>query len=110
MAFLFYDHLVNKHEILIIIDQLDAEPEKKSKLKTLVDEILHNHVVGHILERLSPPHHGRFIEMLSETPYDLKIIEYLRSKIGEDIDDTIKDHGQGVVQKILEDFKFKLKK
>jgi hypothetical protein len=110
MAFLFYDHLVNKHEILIIIDQLDADSEKKSKLKTLVEEILHNHVVGHILERLNPTHHGRFIEMLTETPYDLKIIEYLRSHIGEDIDDTIKDHSQTVIQKILEDFKLKLKR
>lgn len=110
MSFLFYDHLINKHEILIIIDQMDTEPEKKSKLKTLVDEILHNHVIGHVLERLNPSHHGRFIEMLTETPYDLKIIDYLRTKVGDDIDDTIRDHGNGVVQKILDDFKLKIKR
>lgn len=109
MAFLFYDHLVNRHEIIIIIDQLEAEPEKKSKLKEMIDEILHNHVIGHILEKLHPTHHGRFVEMLSESPYDPKIIEYLRIRVGEDIDESIRDHAQGVIQKILDDFKLKLK-
>jgi hypothetical protein len=110
MAFLFYDHLVNRHEILIIVDELDADPEKKSKLREMVDEILHNHVIGHILEKLHPTHHGRFMELLEESPYDPKIIEYLRTRINPEIDESIRDHAQNVVQKIVEDFKLKLKR
>lgn len=105
MAILFYDHLINRHHVHIVIDSMTIEIEEKSKLKKLVDEILHSQILSHILERLSPKHHGRFLEDFQKTPYDPQVIQYLRIQIGPDIDDTIREHSDGIIQKIIKDLK-----
>ena len=57
MAPLFFDHLVIKTEIIEMIAK-NPEPEnQKGKALQLIDDILYQGIINHILERLNQEHH-----------------------------------------------------
>lgn len=87
---LFYDHIIDKRETLIIIDSLDIPVEKKSHFKALIDDILHSGIVEYILSKLQPRHHKTFLYQLEKAPHDPELLAYLRTHITEDIEDQIR--------------------
>jgi hypothetical protein len=103
MSIIFYDHLVNKQEILILIDRSEGEDNHKSKIKQLVDDILHQGIVNFALSKLKPKHHQVFLSRLHHAPYDPEILDYLKEKIAQDIEDQIQTYADKLIKKIRQD-------
>ena len=103
MAPLFFDHLVIKTEIIELVNQ-KAEPEnQKGKALQLVDDILYQGIIDHILEKLHPHHHDTFLTQVHERPYDPELLAYLKKHIGPDIEDDIRQAANKIVKQILKD-------
>lgn len=105
MAILFYDHLISKSEVVEILDSLNEEENQKGKALQLIDDIIYQSIVAHILEKLPPHHHGVFLSQVHERPYDPEILAYLKEHVGPDIEDQIRTAGTKVVKKIIKDLK-----
>ena len=103
MAPLFFDHLVIKEEIIEIINNKPEPDNQKGKALQLIDDILYQGIVSHILEKLDPGHHETFLTQVHERPYDPELIAYLKKHIGPDIEDDIRAAGNKIVKKIIKD-------
>ena len=103
MSIIFYDHLVNKQPILIIIDQSEGQANHKSKTKHLVDDILHQGIVEFILSKLRSKHHQTFLDQLHHAPYNPEILDYLKEKIAHDIEEQIQTKADQLIKKIRAD-------
>ncbi len=91
MSKLFFDHLTDFKKIDRQIKKAAKTPEEREELWALVDEIIHHKVMGCILDRLPREHHDEFLEIFHTHPHDEEIIfGYLRQKVGEDIEEVIK--------------------
>ena len=109
MSILFYDHLVNKNNAINAIDELDTNDGQKSRLKKLVDDIVHQGLLEFILQKLHPHQHDAFLRLVTHAPYDPVILEFLRKHAGEDIEVEIEARGRKLVDEILEDLKHQKK-
>ena len=103
MAPLFFDHLVIKTEILEIINHKDEPENQKGKALQLIDDILYQGVIDHILTRLDQKHHRTFLTQVSDRPYDPEVLSYLKENIGPDIEEEIKAAANKIVRQILKD-------
>ncbi|MBU1200697.1 hypothetical protein KJ953_04190 [Patescibacteria group bacterium] len=103
MSIIFYDHLINKQEILVLIDQAEGEDNHKSKIKQLVDDILHQGIVDFALNKLKPKHHQTFLSHLHNAPYDPEILDYLKEKIAQDIEEQVQNYADQLIKKIRHD-------
>ena len=100
---LFYDHLVDKTEINIYLDKLDAPDNHKGRLRQLVDDIIHQGLVEYILQKLHPHQHTRFLEHLHSTPYDPELLTYLRDHLGSDVEKELKEEAARLVMVVKKD-------
>ncbi len=100
---LFYDHLVDKTQILIYIDKLDAPDNYKGKLRQLIDDIIFQGLMDFILQRLPSKHHHTFLVNLHLAPYDPKLINYLKDHAHPDIETKIQKHVQVLLKQIKKD-------
>lgn len=105
MAILFYDHLVDKGEVLIVIESLEVPEDRKIHLKEMVDDILHHGILETVLQKLHPHHHDRFLKQMTEAPYDPKLLEYLKSHIDDQIEMEIESRSRSLITEILSDLK-----
>ncbi|HOX96217.1 MAG TPA: hypothetical protein PLI45_02455 [Candidatus Woesebacteria bacterium] len=103
MAPLFYDHLVIKTSIIEIINQKPEPENQKGKALQLIDDIIYEGIMAHVLEKLDTKHHTTFLTQVQERPYDPELINYLKEHIGSDIEDEIRQEADKVVKKILKD-------
>ncbi len=103
MSLLFYDHLVNKAEIIVHIDKLPEPENHKGKLKQLVDDIIHQGLVEFILQKLHPHQHHTFLSRLEAAPYDPELINYLRDHISPDFEKQLTDEAEKLIKLIKED-------
>ncbi|HSV94597.1 MAG TPA: hypothetical protein VLH94_01265 [Spirochaetia bacterium] len=103
MAPLFFDHLIIKTEIIELINQKQEAENQKGKALQLIDDILYQGIVGHILEKLNPQHHGTFLTQVHERPYDPELIAYLKENIGPDVEEDIRKAANKIVKQILKD-------
>ncbi|MBI1871859.1 hypothetical protein HYS10_00380 [Candidatus Collierbacteria bacterium] len=103
MSIIFYDHLVNKTEVLDAIEKMDAPDNHKGKLKQLVDDIIHQGLIEFILQKLHPHHHHTFLTRVNDFPYDPEIIAYLRDHISEDIEKEIRAEADKLIHLIQKD-------
>lgn len=105
MSKLFFDHLVELKKIDKEIRKVAKTPEEREELWALVDEIVHHKVLGCILDKLPRQHHEEFLDMYHKSPHDEElIIGYLRGKVGEDIEDSIKQEIGSLATELLEEF------
>lgn len=103
MAPLFFDHLIIKTEIIEYLEKTSEEENNKGKALQLVDDILYQGVINHILEKLDPTHHHTFLCQVHERPYDPELIGYLKENIGPSIEDDIRREANKIVKQILKD-------
>lgn len=103
MAPLFFDHLIIKTQIVELINQKPEPENQKGKALQLIDDILYQGIVAHILERLNPEHHGTFLSQVHERPYDPELIAYLKKNVGPDIEEDIRTAANKIVKQILKD-------
>jgi hypothetical protein len=103
MAPLFFDHLVIKTEIIELINQRSSPENQKGKALQLIDDILYQGIIDHILEKLQPEHHGTFLTQVQERPYDPELLAYLKKHVGPDIEDDIRKAANKIVKQIIKD-------
>lgn len=105
MAILFYDHLISKSEVIELIETLEEEENQKGKALQLIDDIIYQSIIAHILESLPSHKHNLFLSTVHDRPYDPEILSFLKDHIGPDIEDTIRSAGKEAVEKIISDLK-----
>lgn len=105
MAILFYDHLIDKKELHLHIESVEAPQEKKSNLKQLVDDILHSGLMQFVLSKLPSKKHRTFLNKLHHTPYDPELLDYLKEHIDQEIEDQIQKEFTRLKKLILKDIK-----
>jgi len=103
MAPLFFDHLVIKTEIIELINNKPEPENQKGKALQLIDDILYQGIIEHILVKLHPQHHATFLTQVHERPYDPELISYLKEHVGPDIEEDIRKAANKMVKQILKD-------
>jgi len=104
MSILFYDHLVKKEEIILLIEQTDNPDNHKSRARQLVDDIIHQEIINFILERLEEKKHHTLLTLIEERPYDPEIILYLQDHISPTIESELSQFASSLVDQIKRDF------
>jgi len=103
MAPLFFDHLVIKTEVIELINKKPEPENQKGKALQLIDDIIYQGIIEHILVKLHPQHHDTFLTQVHERPYDPELIDYLKKNVGPDIEEDIRAAANKMVKKILKD-------
>jgi hypothetical protein len=103
MAPLFFDHLVIKTQIIELINQKQEPENQKGRALQLIDDILYQGIIDHILENLHPKHHETFLTEVHERPYDPELLTYLKKHVGPDIEDNIRSAANKIVKQIIKD-------
>ena len=103
MAPLFFDHLVIKTEIIELINQKTEPENQKGKALQLIDDIIYQGIIDHLLEKLNPKHHHTFLTQVHERPYDPELIGYLKEHVGPNIEEEIRAEANKIVKQILKD-------
>lgn len=101
MSILFYDHLVDKTEVLLLIDKSNQPENHKGKMKQLIDDIVHQGLMEFILQKLHPHQHNTFLSRVETAPYDPELISYLKDHASIDIEGEL----QREAEKLLADIK-----
>jgi len=104
MAIIFYDHLINKEEVIVLIDESPDPENTKHRAKQLVDDVIHQEIIGFILERLDTPKHRTFLTLVDERPFDPEIILYLRDHVGPTIETDLEQFANDLIRQIKRDF------
>lgn len=104
MSLIFYDHLIDRQPLVILIDSLDLPAEKKSKFVSLADDILHTGIIEFILQKLHPHHHHAFLNQVQKAPYDPELLKFLQKHIDDQIETQIKAESQRILKLIHRDF------
>lgn len=107
MSKVFYDHLIVLKEIDVFIKKSAATPEEREELWELVDEIIHHKVFDTILGQLPAHHHNDFLERFHKAPHDESLMDYLKEKIGDNIEGLIKQEIGDLGASLLTDIKGK---
>ena len=104
MSKLFFDHLLSLDKLDKEIKKMAKTPEEREELWLLVDELIHHKVFDVILEKLPKSNHQEFLEMVHKAPHDKDyLFGYLRSKIGENIEDILREELGNLTYEILKD-------
>lgn len=103
MPIIFYDYLVDKQDILIFIEQLDAPEHHKGKLRQLVDDVIHQGLIEFLLQKLHPHQHHTFLGRLHCAPYDPELVSYLKEHISPEIELEIQQEALKLIKAIRKD-------
>jgi hypothetical protein len=101
MSKIFYDHLVVFEKVDVVIKESTNTTEEKEELWKVVDELVHNHVLTSILEKLSDEHHDDFLEKYHTHPYDESLIDYINDKVEGNIEEVIQNGLELLEEEIL---------
>ncbi len=110
MSKLFYDHLLDLSELEALIKKNVKDQEARGEIYRLIDEIVHHRVVGCILERLPGEHHKEFIDHVATRAHDETILDFIRERVSDDVEEFIKHEIYLVGREILEMFDARLQR
>ena len=105
MSKLFYDHLISESGLENFLREVVEDSEEREELWLFIDEIIHQRVLGCILDNLPHEHHEDFLLLVHKTPYDEGHIHYLNERIGHDAEKLIKREIDEVISEVLQDFR-----
>jgi hypothetical protein len=105
MAILFYDHLITKNEIIVLISETKEADNQKGRALQLIDDIIYQGIMNLILEKLESGHHNTFLTHVHERPYDPEILSYLKDHISPSIEEEIRLEGSKLIEQIIKDLK-----
>lgn len=104
MSSVFYDHLVNIHELHIEFDRLEIPAEERNELMRLADSTVHHEVFDLVMIELPNEHKEIFLERLSNDPSDINILNFLEERV-PGIKDRIKERAERVTKDLLQELK-----
>lgn len=106
MSKIFYDKLLTLEQIDLKIKKIAKTKEEKEEMWALIDEIIHHKALGCVLDKLPRENHDEFLSLFHNSPHDEELLfGYLRSKIGENIEDIMRQELGDLAYEILKDFK-----
>jgi len=106
MSKLFFDHLLEFKKIDKEIKKVAKTSGEREELWGFVDEIIHHKVMGCILDKLPRQSHEEFLTMFHSAPHDEELIfGYLRTKVGDDIEENLKQEISKISEELLNDMK-----
>ena len=103
MSIIFYDHLVDKTEVILLIENSNQLENHKGKMKQLVDDIIHQGLIEYILQKLHPHQHHTFLSRLENPPYDPELISYLKDHASVDIEGELQREAEKLIREIKKD-------
>lgn len=86
MSKLFYDHLIILSDLEVEIKKIAETADEREELWQIVDEIIHHRILGCMLGYLPEHHHHEFLEKFHQAPHDEILFDYLKEKIGKDVE------------------------
>jgi len=107
MSKLFFDQLVVLDDVDGEIKKLTKSREEKEELWQLVDEMVHHRVLGCVLDALPRGNHDEFLDKFHDAPHDESLMDYLREKVGDNIDELIKQEIGGLAFELLGEIRVK---
>lgn len=107
MSKIFYDHLIALDDIDKEIKTVAETPEERYELWQIVDETIHHRVLGCILDNLPKAHHEEFLYRFHEAPYDEGLMGYLKEKIGENVEELIREEIGNLAFELLNELRVK---
>jgi len=105
MSKLFFDQLLVLDEVEGEIKKIAKTQEEKEELWGLVDEMVHHRVLGCVLDRLPRENHEEFLERFHASPQDESLLGYLKEKIGDNIDELIRQEIGDLAFELLEEIR-----
>lgn len=102
MSTIFYDHLLNMHELETLVKKHVKKESDRIAIYQQIDEIVHHRVIGCILDKLPKEHHKEFLTKLTESPHDRSLLAYLVERIGTDIEEFIRAEAYLLGHELLE--------
>lgn len=103
MSKVYYDHLITLDEVESKIKEIADTPEEREELWQLIDDLVHHRVLVCVLDNLPKDHHEEFLGMFHEEPHNISLMDYLKERIKENIEELIKQEIGGLASEILED-------
>ncbi|MFA6082111.1 MAG: hypothetical protein WC773_01670 [Patescibacteria group bacterium] len=100
MSQLFYAHLVPLDEALHLLDQYELESDERDQLEEMVYAIFDHNIMNLIMQKVPKEHHDNLVEMIAVSPFDLAIIDYLKTH-APDIETDIMDVGKQVHYQLI---------
>lgn len=91
MSQIFYDRFLHLDRIERKIKKIARTNEELVELGSEIDQIIHYRILASILKILPKEDHQKFALLISKNPADDKIMDFLKSKIQEDIEKIIKE-------------------
>ncbi len=108
MSKLFFDHLIILEEVDSEIKKIATSTEEKEEMWLLVDEMVHHKAFDSILSKLPRDNHEEFLELFHSGPHDeIVIFNYLKNKIGQNIEELLKAEFGEFTYEILKELKGK---
>lgn len=90
MSKLFYDHLVDLSDLEKLVKKHVKDEAARAEIYQLVDEIVHHKVVGCILDKLPHEYHKEFLDGIHKRPHDEKLLDFVRERVSEDVDEFVR--------------------
>lgn len=107
MSKIFYDHLIVLEDVESEIKKIAQTPEEREELWNIVDETIHHRVLGCILDQLPRHYHEEFLDKFHKAPYDEGLMEYLKVKVGKNIEEVISQEIGTLAYEILSEIRLK---
>lgn len=103
MSKVYYDYLIVLDDVDKYIKEVAETEEEKHELWQIVDEMVHHRVLGCVLDNLPKEYHEEFLGKFHEAPHDLSLMDYLKEKISDNIEELIKQEIGGLATELLEE-------
>ena len=107
MSNVYYDHLIVLDDLESKIKKIAKTQEEREELWQLVDDIIHQRVLACVLDNLPKDNHEEFLRMFHEAPHSLTLMDYLKERIKENIEELIKQEIGGLASELLEELQEK---
>lgn len=104
---IFYDHLVNIHELHLEFDKLEIPVEDRNEMIGSIDSAVHHEVFDLIMVTIPEEHRTIFLESFSNDPGDETILVFLKARV-PDIEDQIKARADEVKGSFIDELRSKL--
>lgn len=100
MTYVFYDHLINIHELHIEFDRLNVPIKDRNDLMKLADSTVHHEVFDLVMVEIPSAHKTYFLELFATDPGHPELFEFVTSKI-PDFESKAKDRINRVKEELI---------
>jgi len=87
------------------IEDQNLPAKEKVKLRQMIDEILHQHILTVIFDHLPAEFHQEFVTKFHAFPSSADLIPYLKGKSNKDIEQIIQNEADKIKKEIIAEIK-----